>query len=160
MMRRLVTALLLGALVLTACSGDGDDGEESGSPTTQAAAATTTTAGGAGGGGAGDTVPTAFCDVQSQNEAFQETFTQAFQNPSAVDWDLVEENFDRAVEVAPEEIRPDVQTLLTAFRPIVAEFRTARSPLDIDPAAAAAFQDPELLAAAERVSDYYQRVCS
>jgi ABC-type transporter Mla subunit MlaD len=148
MMRRALTALALAGLVLlSAC---GDDGDDTSSPTTAATgsvpAQTVTSFTGSG--------SAEFCQLARANNARVQQIGAAAADPEQLDNVLREAApaVRQAADLAPAEIKGDVDVLADAFEKLLAE--TAGGAPDLSSIVSAEFQT-----AAQNVANYGRTVC-
>jgi hypothetical protein len=135
-MRKVAMVLAVAALVAgAACGGDGDgDG--------QAAA------------GSGD----ACASLANSQEALKN------QQPTGTDlrqlYSKIEEGLEEAADRAPSEIKADVDTVAEAYKTVVAELERVNYDLSkVDPQAFQVIAAPDVRAASQRISAYYQENC-
>jgi ABC-type glycerol-3-phosphate transport system substrate-binding protein len=149
MMRRsfAVVLVMVAIGVLGACGGDDDDvslGD------TDAATTTVLTPSGFTGQGSED-----FCRLARDYSAQIRTVGANVTNPAQLKsvLDEVEPAVAKAVDEAPDEIKPDIQYLATAFKKIRDSLQSGTQ-IDI-----ATLSDPQFQTSADRVTRYGREVC-
>ena len=169
---RFVAIIMTLALVAGACGGD-----DSGGDATTAATTTTTTAAGEGDVAADTTTTTAAEPVSGDSgSVWCDRIRQAASEASPVDVNFLTATpaeiqaqfettvglFEEMAEIAPSEIDDDVDTVLAAYRRFVELGNEASWDLFAlanNTEFAAAFEDPSIGAAADRMDAYNRDVC-
>jgi hypothetical protein len=169
--------LVLGAVMLAACGGDGgssDDSTDGGATGTEAGGTTGTDAGGTtgtdGGGDLSGVLGSAECAEVAAAMVAAAQSSGAAMSGSASDLDQSLAQLEAFADAVPDEIRADMETILTAYR----AFTQALQDSGYDPssgqapsaeqmqalqAAAAQLDTAEVQAASERVNAYVENGC-
>jgi ABC-type phosphate/phosphonate transport system substrate-binding protein len=164
--RKLIVAIALVAVAATAC---GSSSKSSASSPTSPTSPSATTA--SGGGSTATTTPSksysgssgsSFCDLAKKDEnAFN---AKGFTGTSPADLKKLYGNLEPALEEAqskaPDAIKADFATFVTAYKQVIKAFADANYDVTkISPTAFAGFADPKIKAAADHITQYTSQVC-
>ena len=161
--RKLTVAIVLVAVAATAC---GSSSKSSASSPTSPSATTAP-----GGGSTATTTPSksysgssgsSFCDLAKKDEnAFN---SKGFTGTSPTDLKKLYGNLEPALEEAqakaPDAIKADFATFLTAYKQVIKAFADANYDVTkISPTVFAGFADPKIKAASDHITQYTSQVC-
>jgi hypothetical protein len=150
---------VVATLLLAGCGGDDSGDEQASSRTTRAADPTPTTAGDTTFTGSGSSE---YCQLSRSYLEKAEELQQAGGGPEALRqlYRDADRDVKRAVDVAPDEIKPDVKVVADAVSALVTALEQADYDFSrVSPNALANLSTPQFQASARRVEAYATSVC-